>query len=190
MFGKKILFTALFLLIPILAACSPTANQPPATLVAVANDTSLLTHAELDGVKTLQERPFGTGQIALYTWENEQGATCFVAAYLTTINGQWQTHDTAATDCQPANQLIAAHTGNSDIDAPFGPPRHTMVYGHSPLGTAVRIVWGDGMVSHVPLQDGAFLEARDGKWPVERIELLDASNNIIQLEDWQNDETA
>ena len=190
MFAKKILPLISFVLIAILAACTPASEEPPATLVAIANDTSLLTHAELPGVKTLQERPFGTGQIALYSWQNDQGATCLVAAYLTTISGQWQTHDTAAMDCQQTDSLVAAYTGNSYIEAPFGPPRHTMVYGRSNQGSAVRIVWSDGMVSHVPLQNGAFLEARDGKLPVEKIELLDANNNVIQLEDWQDDETA
>lgn len=190
MFGKKTLFFISLTLIAILAACTPASEEPPATLVAIANDTSLLTHAELPGVQTLQERPFGTGQIALYSWDNDQGSSCLVAAYLTTINGQWQTHDTATTECEQTNELVAAYTGNSTIEAPFGPPRHTMVYGRSNTGSAVRIVWSDGMVSHVPLQDGAFLEARDGKWPVERIELLDAGNNILQLEDWQEDETA
>ena len=190
MFAKKILPLLIMLLVWGVTACTPAGEEPPATLVAIANDTSVLTHAELPGVQTLQERPFGTGQIALYAWENEAGEECLVAVYLTTINGQWQTHDTASIACQNDPAFMSGYTGNSVIEAPFGPPRHTMVYGHSDLGAAVRIIWTDGMVHHAPLENGAFLEARNGKWVVERIELLDEDNNVLQMEDWQEETTA
>ncbi len=177
------------LLVWLTAACTPAAQEPPATLVAIANDTTVLSPVDLSGVNTLQEQPFGTGQMALYGWQNEAGQYCLVAAYLTIVGDQWQTHDTASVACQ-TNEFIAAYTGNSVVESPFGPPRHTVAYGRSLNGMAVRVIWADGMVSHVSLENGAFLESRAGRWDVERIELLDENNNVMQAEEWSSDTNA
>ena len=178
-----------FLLMWSLAACQ-TANTavPPPTLQAAVAGTSHLNPEQATNVEVLQEQSWGTGQLMLYRWaDGETGHECLAAAYLTRLNNTWQAHDTATAPCQATHQttaLTAAYTWNSTIEAPYGPPRDTAVFGTSPQGQAVRIVWADGQVSHVPLQNNSFLVSRAGKWRVERVELLDGHNQLLQMEDW------
>ena len=176
-----------FLLVWGLAACQ-TSNTaaPPPTLQAAVAGTSHLNPEQASHVEVLQERPWGTGQLMLYRWADaETGHACLATAYLTRLNNEWQAHDTATAPCQSApNGFTAAYTWNSLVEAPYGPPRDTAVFGTSPQGQAVRIVWADGQVSHVPLQNNSFLVSRAGKWRVERVELLDGNNQLLKVEDW------
>lgn len=171
-----------------LAACNGAqAAEPPPTLQAAVEGSEFLTNMDPNDIEVLQEQAVGGGRLMLYRWLNEADETCVATTYLTTINRVWQTHDTITATCRPAGDFMAAHSGNSHIDAPFGPPRQTVVFGTSEIGRAVRVVWVDGQVSHIPLENGAFLDARSGRWGVERVELLDAQNNIILTEDWRID---
>ncbi len=171
MFRRTTLLFLLFLLL-LLAACQPNS---PSELNAAPNKGE---------INILQEKPFGTGQLLLTSWIDESGASCMAGTYLIQVNGTYQPHDMLLGGCSTDTLFQAAYTGNSQIELFSGTPRHTTVFGRSEIGHAVRIVWQDGQVNHVPLVNQSFLEARDGKWAVERIELLDEQNNLIFAEDW------
>lgn len=172
-------------LIILLAACTATpASNPPATLQAAVAGTELLTDTDINDIEVLQEQGIDGGQVMLYRWTNDAQQVCLSAAYMTTINGRWQTHDTLSAGCANSD-FVAAYTGNSHIESPFGSIRHTTAYGSSSYGHAVRIVWSDGQVTYLPLDNGTFLETRHGRWVVERVELLDRDNNVLAIEDWQ-----
>lgn len=181
--GSPLILGFVFVLLWGLSACQTvnTAVSPPPTLQAAIDGTSYLTN---EPVELLQTRPWGSGQLILYRWTDEtNNQECLAAAYLTRLNNEWQAHDTATAPCQDVRGFTAAYTWNSTIEAPFGPPRDTAVFGISDHGRAVRIVWSDGQVTHVPLQNenGSFIESRSGKWQVERIELLDEDNQLLQI---------
>lgn len=184
--ARTLLLGLSLLLLWSMTACQPNDTAaPPPTLQAAVAGTSYLNDSHTAEVEVLQERPWGTGQLMLYRWTDaDKGHTCLAATYLTRLNNQWQAHDTATAPCQSDTSFMAASTWNSTIEAPFGPPRDTVVFGTSDHGRAVRIVWVDGQVTHVPVQNGAFLESRAGKWRVERVELLDGNNQLLQMEDW------
>lgn len=171
----------------LLAACTSTsAADPPATLQAAVAGTILLQNTNIHDITVLQEKSIDGGQLLLYTWTNEAQQLCLSAAYLTPLNDQWQTHDTLSAGCTSDAAFVAAYTGTSEIESSFGSLRHTTAYGRSTYGHAVRIVWADGQVTHVPLENGSFLQTRSGRWTVERIELLDSNNNLLAIEEWQN----
>jgi hypothetical protein len=48
----------------------------------------------------------------------------------------------------------------------------------------VRITWSDGIVSQVPLQNSSFLAARPEKLQVERVELLDTDDTVLETEEF------
>lgn len=173
-------------LIILSAACTATPrSNPPATLQAAVAGTELLTDTDISTIEVLQEKTMDDGQVMLYRWTNDAEQVCLSAAYMTTINGRWQTHDTLSAGCHTNSDFVAAYTGNSHIESPFGSIRHTTAYGSSSDGHAVRIVWSDGQVTYLPLDKGTFLETRDGRWVVERVELLDRDNNVLLVEEWQ-----
>jgi hypothetical protein len=179
-------FFVSLLLLGVLAACQTAENDaPPPTLQAAVAGTSYLTMEHTAVVEVLQEQAWGTGQLMLYRWQ-DGSQTCLAATYLTRLNNDWQAHDTATAPCQSPSAFTAAYTWDSHvhIEAPFGPPRDTVVFGTSSQGRAVRIIWADGQVTHIPVQQGSFLASRAGKWRVERVELLDSNNQILQAEDW------
>lgn len=175
MFRRKLLFVPVVIALFFLAACqsgSPTSETPSSSSLGDRD------------VNVLQEKPYGSGQLLLTSWHDENGASCMAGTYLTRINDTLEPHDTALSGCQSDAVFQAAYTGNSRVEQFAGAPRHTTVFGRSDVGHAVRIVWQDGQVNHVPLENHSFLEARDGRWAVERIELLDDQNNIILAEEW------
>lgn len=159
------------------------ATVPSPTLQAAVAGSSYLTPEQIAVVETLQTRPWGSGQLMLYRWTDETDTQAYLAAaYLTKLNNEWQAHDTATAVYTNEHDFMVAYTWNSRIEAPFGPPRDTAVFGTSPHGRAVRIVWSDGQVTHIPLhsENGSFLDSRPGKWQVERIELLGEDNQLLQ----------
>lgn len=167
------------LLMVLLAALIGTACQgdpsPPQSSTIEGNDISIL-----------QEKPYGIGRLLLTRWHDETGATCIAGTYLTRVNDSLQPHNVAMAGCETNAVFQAAYTGNSRVELFAGAPRHTTVFGRSDIGHAVRIVWQDGQVNHIPLENMSFLEARDGTWAVERIELLDDQNNVILAEEWSS----
>lgn len=181
---KFYVIISLFVLMLLSACAVEQTNEPPATLQAAVAGTAHLTEADYADIDVLLEKRLGAGQLMLYRWQNG-GADCLAATYLTAVNNEWQPRETATRPCEQNASFMAAYTGNSVVESPFGPSRHTTVYGVSEQGHAVRVVWADGQVSHLPLEDGAFLMARSGRWEVERIELLDHENGLMFTEEWQ-----
>ncbi|MBK8432594.1 MAG: hypothetical protein IPL28_15445 [Chloroflexi bacterium] len=176
----------LLLLLPLAAACAaPRTETPPATLQAVLSSSPIWEGIDHNHVAVLQEQALGSGQLLLYQWQNESAETCLATAYLINLNGEWQTHDTFYTACHAEPAFLAAHSGNSTAESPYGPARFSTAYGVSKDGHAVRVVWADGQVSYIPLQNGSFLVARNGNIAVERVELVDSANNVLTIEDWQ-----
>ena len=184
---QRVHLIGLLIVLLLFTACQSQEPAPPPTLEAAASTVSQLENIALNDIDVLQQRAYGSGRVLLYSWSNSGGATCLATTYLTPLNNEWEAHDTLTTGCFNEDEFTAAYTGNSLVDAPFGPPRYTTVYGLSPAGRAVRIVWSDGQVNHVPLQNSSFLEMRSGRWHVERIELLDANNDLLLAEDWLPD---
>lgn len=179
MFRSKLFFSLIMMMMLSLAACqsdeiSPLSETSPN--INVSNDGNTL--------NVLQEKPYGSGQLLLTSWQDENGASCLAGTYFTRINETLQPHNIAVAGCQAEGVFQAAYSGNSRVEQFAGAPRHTAVFGRSDIGHAVRIVWHDGLVDHVPLENHSFLEARDGTWAVDRIELLDDQNNIILAEEW------
>lgn len=175
---------AILLFLNLVACTTPHTEAPPATLQAVLAGSEIWQAIDQSQVTMLQEQPLGTGELLLYQWQNEAAETCLAAAYVIDINGQWQTHDTFRTACHADKGFVAAYSGNSTAESPYGPTRDTIAYGVSDHGHAVRVAWADGQVSYVPLQNGSFLVARNGRMDVQRVELLDEANNLIDVEDW------
>ena len=178
--GWLILLIGLFL-----AACAPSNTPaPPPTLQAVLASSAVWKGVDPSAVVLLQQQPLDQGQLMLYQWQNEAGEECLTAAYLFELNGQWQPHDTFHAPCRREATFMAAHSGNSTAEAPYGPARHSVAYGVSQMGHAVRVVWADGQVSYVPLTKGSFLAARNGRINVERVELVDSTNGVLRVEEW------
>jgi hypothetical protein len=48
----------------------------------------------------------------------------------------------------------------------------------------VCITWSDGVVSRVPLQNNSFLAARPEILQVERMELLDTDDTVLEIEEF------
>lgn len=170
-----------------LSACAPAATTPPTPEAAAISESDFAADLGFNEIEILQNQVAGSGKMVLYRWQNGADEACVATAYLTQLNGRWQTHTTATTDCSSDTHIIAAYTGNSVIQSEFGAPRMTAVYGitDEPFAHAVQIVWSDGQVSRLPLEDGAFLAVRQHKLVVERIEVFDANNNLLFIEDWQ-----
>ncbi len=169
----------------LLTGCLPLAARSGAPAASSARSTPAQTGESTSPAIILQEKRFAGGQIMLQSWVDSTGATCLAATYITPINNEWRIHDTLTGGCTHGEQLAAAYTGNSQINALVGPPRFTTVYGRSETGQAVRIIWSDGQVNHVPLENHSFLEMRSGRWDVERIELLDWDHTLLHATDWQ-----
>lgn len=188
----KLPFYLLLILGGLLAftGCATTAESPPPTISAVVANSDLLSSVDPSGMTILQDRLYGSGKIVLYQWNDTQGNLCIGTSYLQEIDGHLEMSDTATIPCQSDDSLMAAYTGNSQIETQlgFGDPRQTVVYGVSPAGHAVQIVWMDGQVERIPLNNSSFLTVRDGRLDVDRIELFDQSNQLIQVEEFQNAE--
>ena len=174
-----------FLCLFMACAPSPTA-EPPATLQAVLSDSAVWQGVDPSAVVVLQEQPLERGQMVLYQWHNEANEMCLTAAILFNLNGTWQPHDTFHAPCQADGRWVAAHSGNSTAESPYGPARQSLAYGYSAEAHAVRVVWADGQVNYVPLGKGGFLAARHGRIEVERVEWVDNSNNVLAIETWDD----
>lgn len=179
------IFFWIALVLASLTACQPSATtpEPTPTLQAALENNPILADTDLNLVSLLLDRPYGKDRLLLYSWQDEAFKLCLGASYLTPLNQEWQSHDTYTSPCSNG-RFLAAYSGNSQVESPFGPARHTIVYGVSEVGQAVRVVWSDGQVSHIPLEDEAFVEARNGRFKVERLELLDEHHNVLLTEDW------
>ncbi|MFT5193671.1 MAG: hypothetical protein ACI9EW_000077 [Cellvibrionaceae bacterium] len=182
LFGKTTYFS-IILIAFMLTACLPTTNEPPATIQAVADHVEALNSVTADQIHVLQDQSYGSGRIMLYEWysENEH---CLGSSYITSLNGNWQISDTLSLPCQQPVEFLAGYTDVSVIEANLGAPRQTVAFGTSQLGSVVRIIWADGLVEQVPLEAGSFLAVRAGRFQIERVELIDASGNLITIEDW------
>ena len=171
-----------------LSACATTVETPPPTLQAVVDNSELLAAVNPEQVEVLQDTGFGSGKILLYRWQAQDGAYCLGSSYIINVNNNWQSSNTATMPCQFDPDLMAAYTGNSQIESELGVPRETIVYGYANRGHAVQIVWNDGQVDRIPLENNSFLGVRSGRYIVERIELVDQNNALIQIEDWSTAE--
>lgn len=177
-----------FLALGILFAtgCVSAAETPPPTISAVVADSNLLSTVNPEEMTVLQDRGFGSGKIVLYQWEDNQGNRCLGTSYLIEIDQHWEMSDTATTPCQSEDSFIAAYTGNSETETQLGigDPRQTVVYGTIPSGHVVQVVWVDGQVERIPLKNGSFLSVRPGRIGVERIELFDSNNRMIEIKNF------
>ena len=79
---------------------------------------------------------------------------------------------------------MAGYTSVSEIEATLGTPRQTVAFGTSQSGKVVRVIWADGLVEQVPLENGSFLTVRSGRFQIERVELIDSAGNLLNVEDW------
>lgn len=177
----QFIITAVFLA---LSACATTVETSPPTLQAVVDNSELLAAVNPEQVEVLQDTGFGSGKILLYSWQAQDGSFCLGSSYIVNVNNNWQSSNTATMPCQSNPDLMAAYTGNSQIESNLEVPRETIVYGYANRGRAVQIVWSDGQVDRVPLENNSFLAVRSGRYIVERIELIDQNNKLIQVEDW------
>jgi hypothetical protein len=185
LFGKVVSLSTIFIAF-ITTACLPAANEPPPTIQAVADHAEALSAVTADQIHVLQDQSYGTGRIMLYEWFNEN-QHCLGSSYITPLNDNWQISDTLSLPCHQPTEFLAGYTNVSVVESNLGAPRQTVAFGTSDTGNAVRIVWADGMVEQVPLEDGSFLTVRAGRFQIERLELIDKGGNLITVEDWQTE---
>lgn len=164
-------------------ACMPQSESPSPTVQAVVEHAQALTQVSPENIDVLQDEAYGSGRILLYSWQEEE-KKCLASSYMTPLNGNWQLSDTLSLPCQPSSDFVAGYTNVSTIEANLGSPRQTVAYGTSQIGDVVRVIWADGLVEQVPLQNGSFLTVRSGRWTIERIDLIGTDGSIIRSEDW------
>ena len=181
-FGKTTFFCILCSLF-LTVACAPVASEPSPTLQAVVEHTQVLNKVSPENISVLQDLPYGSGRILLYSWQ-ENGQTCLASSYMTKLNGNWAISDTLSMPCQTTSEFVASYTNVSAIETNLGSPRQTVAYGTTQLSGVVRVVWADGMVEQVPLSNGSFLTVRSGRWGIERIDLIGVDGTLLQSEDW------
>ena len=182
LFGK--FFHLILLVIAlILVGCLPTTSEPPPTVQAVADHAAVLHTVTADQIHVLQDQSYGSGRIMLYEWHAEN-QHCLASSYITPLNGNWQISDTLSLPCQQPGEFLAGYTNVSEIEATLGTPRQTVAFGTSQAGNVVRVIWADGLVEQVPLENGSFLTVRSGRYQIERVELIDSAGNLLNVEDW------
>ncbi|MEM8858214.1 MAG: hypothetical protein AAGD96_07840 [Chloroflexota bacterium] len=167
----------------LLVGCLPTNNEPPPTIQAVSNHAEVLHEVATEDIHVLQDQSYGSGRILLYEWQ-QNNQHCLASSYLTPLGGVWEISDTLSLPCQQPTDFVAGYTNVSSIEANLGSPRQTVAYGTSQSGSVVRIIWADGIVEQVPIEDGSFLTVRSGRWTIDRIELIDSGGNLLTIEDW------
>ena len=182
-FFGKLKTSVLLLIFSILVGCLPTTQEPPPTVQAVSSHAQVLHEVATEDIHVLQDQSYGSGRILLYEWE-QNNEHCLASSYLTPLGGVWEISDTVSLPCQQPADFVAGYTNVSDIEANLGSPRQTVAYGISQHGSVVRVIWADGMVEQVPIEEGSFLTVRSGRWTIERIELIDSGGNLLTIEDW------
>ena len=182
-FFGKIKISIIILSFYMLVGCIPTTSEPPPTIQAVADHAQVLDQVSTEDIHVLQDQSYGSGRILLYEWEQDS-QQCLASSYITPLGGHWEISDTLSLPCQQSTDFVAGYTNVSKIEANLGSPRQTVAYGTSQAGNVVRIIWADGMVEQVPLEDGSFLTVRSGRWSIDRIELIDGAGNLLGVEDW------
>ncbi|MEM9774309.1 MAG: hypothetical protein AAF902_06985 [Chloroflexota bacterium] len=166
-----------------LIGCLPTSTEPPPTIQAVADHAQVLNQVSTEDIHVLQDQSYGSGRILLYEWKQDS-QHCLASSYITSLGGHWEISDTLSLPCQQPTSFVAGYTNVSKIEANLGSPRQTVAYGTSQAGNVVRVIWADGMVEQVPLEDGSFLTVRSGRWSIDRIELIGNGGNLLSVEDW------
>lgn len=147
--------TALVLVVGLVAVGGfPTGHPSPEDVVAPG--ARLAARAPVDDVHVLLTVEAGE-LVALVAYEDDKG---------------W-----LAVDLEPVPAGTAAAWAATGGDGPV--PALSTVYGRAP-GAAVRVEWADGEASLVrTARDGAYVVARDGRFEVDRVEVLDDDGELV-----------
>jgi hypothetical protein len=129
----------------------------------------------LNSVEILQQKAIAEGVIMLYRWHKSKTGTDELATTFIGREGSgWRAQSSGSIAFSPFDDFVASYMVGGNIT------NLTTAYGFGRKGSSVRISWSDELVSLVPLQtNGSFVESRPATLQVRRIELLDASGNVL-----------
>jgi len=157
-------------------------TEIPGMVVGSLNDAS--------SIQILQQQAVAEGMVLLYRWQRTDmrntNAFCFAATFVTPEGRGWRAQSSGYFSEVPSGHTRCTFTTRSEFEAGYYVGGNitdlTTAYGLSSRGSHVRITWSDGVVSRVPLQNNSFLTARPEILQVERIELLDTDDTVLEIE--------
>jgi hypothetical protein len=175
-------------LIFVLSACS---GRPfhPTVLDALTEAPGFLIKKDpviMKSVRILRQQNVAGGISVLYRWQTRAAASagtdCISVTFVTPEGQGWRAQSSGSFE-------LCNFTATSSFEAAYYPGGNitalTTAYGLSNHGSKVRIMWSDGKTSYTTVENGAFLDARPETLRVLRAELLDASNRVLEIEDFQ-----
>ncbi len=181
--GNRILFVlSLISIMFVVSACSP---YNPTPYDALTEFPGFLTKENLASVTVLQQEAVADGLVLLYRYQPDLdvGEYCLATTFVTQEkNGGWRAQSASGLGCgnNLSGRFLATFTVGGNIT------ELTTAYGLSKDGSQVRIQWSDGTVSVVPLINNVFLKSRPAILQVDRIDLLDADDTVLENISWAN----
>lgn len=181
--GNRILFVlSLISIMFVISACSP---YHPTPHDALTEFPGYLTKENLASLTVLQQETVADGLVLLYRYQPdmEVGEYCLATTFVTEEkNGSWRAQSASKLECgnNLSGRFKAIFTVGGNIT------ELTTAYGLSNDGSHVRIQWSDGIVSVVPLINNVFLKSRPANLQVDRIDLLDADDTVLEKISWTN----
>lgn len=176
----------------LVAACSRPFHATPADALTEFPGMlagSLNNHSSLH---ILQHQDVAKGMVLLYRWQRTDRSStntfCVAATFVTPEGRGWRAQSSSYFGEEPSGRARCTFTTRSGFEVSYLPSGNitdlTAAYGLSNRGSHVRITWSDGVVSQVPLQNRSFLAARPEKLQVERVELLDTDDTVLETEEF------